>query len=383
MIVAYVSGHGFGHSTRTAEVLRAIRERDPSLPIAVVTAAPERLYREAIPGHLVHRPVACDVGLVQRGALLIDEAATLEAWRTFRRDQPARVAREAAWLREWDARVVLADVPPVAFDAAAEAGVPAVGLANFSWDWIYRHLASRQPGLGEAAADCAASYGRASLLLELPFAGDLSAFPRRERIPLVARRPRLPREEARRRLRLPERPAVLLSFGGLGLPGFDPAVLAGLSAYEFLASPPTPPGPPNLRVLGPEDLAAAGLGYADLVAAADVVVTKPGYGIVSDALAARTRMVYTERGDFPEYPILVEGLSRWIPSRYVSNEDLAAGRMGPPWKRCWGAVAGPAGPARRGRRRGACAGRGRRLIQGFEANIQSSWNGRSFRSLVT
>lgn len=32
MIAAYVSGHGFGHSTRVAEVLRALRARAPRVP---------------------------------------------------------------------------------------------------------------------------------------------------------------------------------------------------------------------------------------------------------------------------------------------------------------------------------------------------------------
>lgn len=329
VIAAYVSGHGFGHSTRTAEVLRAVRERAPDVPLAVVTSAPPALFHDAVPGGLTVRQVACDVGLVQAGALVIDEAATLAAWRTFDAGQPARVAGEAAWLREAGVRLVLADIPPLGFGAAAAAGVPSVGLGNFSWDWIYRHLSRREPGLAAAAEACARSYAGAALLLELPFAGDLTAFPRRERIPLVARRPAVPRDEARRRLAVGDAPVVLLSFGGLGLPGFDASALGALAEYRFLASPPVAATARNVRVLGPGELDAAGLRYADLVAAAEVVVTKPGYGIVSDALAARTRIVYTERGDFPEYPILVEGMSRLLPCRYVSNEDLAAGRLGP------------------------------------------------------
>jgi hypothetical protein len=50
MIVAYVSGHGFGHATRVGEVLREVREREPGIPLAVVTSGPEALYQEAIAG---------------------------------------------------------------------------------------------------------------------------------------------------------------------------------------------------------------------------------------------------------------------------------------------------------------------------------------------
>jgi hypothetical protein len=38
--------------------------------------------------------------------------------------------------------------------------------------------------------------------------------------------------------------------------------------------------------------------------------------------------VYTDRGDFPEYPLLVAEMVRYLPCVYVSNEDLSAGRIG-------------------------------------------------------
>ena len=38
--------------------------------------------------------------------------------------------------------------------------------------------------------------------------------------------------------------------------------------------------------------------------------------------------MYTDRGDFPEYPILVREMSRYVPCIYVSNEDVLSGRLG-------------------------------------------------------
>jgi hypothetical protein len=330
VITAYVSGHGFGHAVRTAAILREVRALDPALPIAVVTAGPEMVFREALGTNFVFRHEAADVGLVQHGALVIDTAATADACEAFARDLPARVEREAEWLAESRARLVLGDIPPLAFLAAARAGIPAIGSTNFSWDWIYRHLTRYEPRLIAPADAAREAYGTARVLLQLPFAGDLTAFPRRRPIPLVARRPSVARADARRRLALGPQPAVLLSFGGLGLAGFDFEVLAKIEGVQFLSEPTGRAAPPNLQLLSPEELAERGLDYLGAVAAADVVVTKPGYGIVSDAIACRTRMVYTERGDFPEYPILVEEMVRWLPAEYVSNADLLAGRIAAP-----------------------------------------------------
>ena len=329
MIVAYVSGHGFGHGTRVGEVLRLVRELRPSLPITVVTSGPEWLYREAIPGDFGFRSLECDVGLAQKDALVIDEEATLRRCLAFQAGFDDRVADEAAFLQEAGAQVVLGDVPPLAFAAAAAAGIDSIALANFSWDWIYAHLAARHGGLraiAEAAADC---YRTAGLLLQLPFAGDLSAFPRREPIPLVARRPRLTRRQARDLLGEDDAPLVLLSFGGLGMPGLDLRALADLGGYRFITAGDGAALPSNVRAITGAGLSAQGLGYQDLVGASDVVVTKPGYGIVSDAIGAGTRLVYTDRGDFPEYPILVAEMRGYLPCEYVSSVDLRAGRLGP------------------------------------------------------
>ena len=72
---------------------------------------------------------------------------------------------------------------------------------------------------------------------------------------------------------------------------------------------------------------AAGLDYPDLVGAVDVVVTKPGYGIVSDCIGAGTRLVYTDRGDFPEYPVMVAEMPRYLPAVFASNEEVREGRL--------------------------------------------------------
>ncbi len=333
MLAAYVSGHGFGHATRLCEVLRAIRARAPGLAISLTGTIPEWLVRREVPGPVELRAVACDVGLVQRDALRIDEGETAVRCTAFDAAWDAIVEREVAFLRGSGARVVLADVPALPFAAASQAGVPALGLANFSWDWIYAHLARRQPALAASARRAARAYGTASLLLELPFAGDVSAFPRRVPVGLVARRPRLDRTEARRRLGLDARPAVLVSFGGVGLPGLGPEALGPLAgSYRFLF-------PHELEA---DRLAALGVGYPDVIRAADAVVTKPGYGIVSDAIAAGTRLVYTERGDFPEYDVLVAEMPRHLACVHVSNADLVAGRLAEPLARV---LALPAPPA--------------------------------------
>jgi hypothetical protein len=142
----------------------------------------------------------------------------------------------------------------------------------------------------------------------------------------------------------------------VGVQGLEPSAFAALADHQFLLTGLAGEGPlpPNLRRVDTALLAAAGLEYIDLVGGADVVVTKPGYGIVSDCIGAGTRLVYTDRGDFPEYPILTAEMSRYLPAAFVGNDDLRQGRLGPALA---SVLAAPFPPPPRRDGASVCAGR--------------------------
>ncbi len=322
-IVFYVSGHGYGHAVRCAEVMRAILARAPGARIHARTTAPAWLFPAGGAVHLSE--ASLDVGVLQAHSLTLDPDATWRAMGAILDRAEDLVAAEAGFLRALGARVVVGDIPPPAFEAARRAGVPGLAIANFSWDWIYRAYLPAEPRFGPLIDAMSSLYAAATLCLRLPFHGDLSVFPAFRDIPLIARRSVRGRAGARRDLGIGDGPLALLSFGGFGLAPLPVAAIArAYPAWTFLVPwIPGERGPANLRVLDGRTIR-----HEDLVAAADVVVTKPGYGIVAECLAGGARVLYTSRGDFPEYPILEAALRRHAQARFVAPEDLLAGRIG-------------------------------------------------------
>jgi L-arabinokinase len=321
----YVSSHGFGHAVRSAQMLRALRILLPEYRFYACTGAPTWL----LPDDVQVRPVTLDVGVVQADALRLDPLATLTRAAELLRAEAGDSAREAAWLREIEARIVVADIPSTPFLAATRAGLPSVGISNFSWDWFYRSYAEEHPEYCWVVERLRRAYGHATLLLRLPYAGDLSAFPAVEDIPLIARTPSRPPADVKRELGLTDekRPIVLFSFGGLGLAGLSGNRLGQLDRYRFLvqsselSADATPENVTRLERVQH--------GYENLVAASDLVVTKPGYGITADCLAARRPVLYTDRGDFAEYPVLSAGMERDGRAVYIPQEELWAGDIEP------------------------------------------------------
>ena len=326
-IVLYVTGHGFGHAVRCAAVCRSLLAAAPSVSIGVRTTAPAWIF----PDSVSVEPCTIDVGVVQPNSLEIDARATLERYGRHLDGEAALLASEARAVRESGARVVVADVPAAAFAIARQADVPGIGLANFSWDWIYEPFVEDMPERAPLLDHLRAQYAQATLLLRLPFHGDLSAFPRIEDVPLIGRRSTAERAETRRRLGLPlEAPLVLFSFGGHVSNGPDAGRLGLLDGYTFVTTGPDGEGDRAIRrgrnLFGLPELSS---GYVDLLAASDVVIMKPGYGIVADLLANRVPALYVSREGFREEPILIQALEEEGRAVPLPREALDTLDLGP------------------------------------------------------
>lgn len=349
LVVFYTSGHGFGHASRDAELIKALASTRPDARFVVRTAAPCWSF-EALPASIDVQPFEADTGIVQIDSLRFDERETARRAAGFHAGFERRVADEAALLRKAGADIVLGDIPPIAFAAAARAEVPSVAIGNFTWDWIY----SIYPAFDELAPSVIpamrGAYAMATRALRLPLHGGFEPMAAATvDIPLIARRSTFDPAETRRRLGVAGnsagKPLVLASFGGYGLQlPFD--AIARKNGLTVVSLDRELPG---------------GLKYQDIVAAADVVVSKPGYGIVSECIANGTPLLYTSRGRFVEYDLFVREMPRVLKCRYIPQEELLAGR----WKESIGALLAQGDPPEQARVDGAAVA-AREILQLLE-----------------
>jgi hypothetical protein len=351
-IAFYISGHGFGHASRDVEILNALHAIAPGVRVVVRTSAPRWLFDLTLTAPIEWRPGECDTGIVQVDSLRLDLDLTLRHADDFHATLDVKAAEEARFLRDIGAGLVVGDIPPLAFAAAAAAGLRSIAVGNFTWDWIYdgyEETAARVPRL---LPTLRTAYARATEALRLPVGGGFAAFERVTDVPFVARRSRRDARETRRQFGLPEDGRlVLASFGGYGLKDIDLSRLAALEGWTVVttsnvqarrrepdpgapaassgAPGPEAPLPPTVRFVDERAVYAEGYRYEDLVAAVDVVATKPGYGIIAESIANGAAIVYTSRGRFVEYDVMVREMPRYLRCAFLSNEELYEGR----WQR--------------------------------------------------
>jgi hypothetical protein len=311
--VFYISGHGFGHAARAIEVVNALIDRQPNLRLIIRSSVAPWLINRTVRDGVILSQAEVDTGVVQIDSLHLDAAASIARADAFMSNFDVRVDAEVRFLREHDASLVVADLPPVGIAAANAAGIPAIALGNFTWDWIYEHY----EGGAAVAKRIADVYRGVTLAMRLPMWGGFESMPAVRDLPFVARHSKRDPADVRDALGLPRSVrTILASFGGYGVDGLDLDAVRALRGYHVLL-----PGD-----IDENAMYERGYRYEDLVRAVDVVVTKPGYGIISECLANETALLYTSRGDFREYPVLVSAMPAFLRCGYIGHDDLFAGR---------------------------------------------------------
>src|SRR5262245_1314477 len=135
--VFYISSHGLGHATRSIELVAELLRRHPRATVTIRTNVRRAAFKRLESPQTTVEPCETDTGIAQIDSLHLDVEETAQRAAIFYRDFDRRIAEEARRLRAAGASIVIGDAPPLASAAAHAAGLPAVVVANFTWDWIY------------------------------------------------------------------------------------------------------------------------------------------------------------------------------------------------------------------------------------------------------
>jgi len=320
----YISAHGYGHGVRSSDILRCFLTHHPDAVVTVVSDLPSDFLQNRLGRSRVrYRKAAFDVGMIQRDSIRVDVDATLAAALELCRRRPQRIEEEVEFLRRERIGLLVADIPAIPLEAAARAGLPRLAVGNFAWDWIYSPFVERNPEWAGVVAAFAEGYRHADLLLRLPFHEPMSAFPRHADLTLVASPGRHRRAELAAATGCdPAKKWILLSFTSLDWADEALARVEQLTDYEFLTVRPLEWKRRNLRAVSRETFP-----FSDVVASADAVISKPGFGLLSDCIVNRKPLLYAERTDFQEYPILVEAVETYLQNQHIPARLLYRGEL--------------------------------------------------------
>jgi hypothetical protein len=332
-IAYYISAHGYGHGVRSTDILRALIALHPEQPLFIISGLPRTFFDNRLQNAgYQYRNQALDVGMVQLDPIRCDPKATLMQLESCHRQRPELIAQEINFLRANQVGLVVADIPGIPLEAAYRERIPRLAVGNFGWDWLYSYYEGDDRRWKPFVELFSEEYSKTDLLLRLPFCEEMKAFPRVEDIPLVAS------PGANRREEIADMTGcgvckrwILLSFTSLGCDDAALNKLEEIESYEFFVLPPLQWKRRNIHCLEGNHFP-----FADVVASVDGVVSKPGFGILSECAVNHKPLLYADRTDFAEYQVLEDALKRYFKCLHVPTERLYRGEIGEFLDKLWG-----------------------------------------------
>lgn len=321
-LLVCISGHGYGHVAQTAPVLNALRELLPDLLITVRSAAPLAHLRMRIHGPFQYLRDTSDIGMLMSSALDVRAQDTAAAYQRLHRDWGLAVSNESRELREIAPDFVLSNIGYLPLAAAHRAGIPCAAMSSLHWGDIFAHYCGAISGTHHIVEQIRISYANAGAFLKLTPGMAMPGLDNVVTMGPVAHVGQNRRTEIDTFFGLqPHEKLVLLSLGG-----FD--------SHFPLEHWPRLPGmrwlvPASWRAAHPDALVleALEMDFSDVLASCDTLICKPGYGSFVEATCSSVPLLYTQRPDWPETPVLATWVKEHGNGVEVSRQQLESGNF--------------------------------------------------------
>ena len=201
--------------------------------------------------------------------------------------------------------------------------MPAVGLSSLSWDVVLERLETNlRDEHVPIIRQIRHSYRYADLMIRVAPALPMPAFRHSLDIAAIAA-PAASEPDALRgatNASSDER-IVAVAFGGIPLTSLPWARIEQMHGYRFIIPGEVPQS--SRQIISAESIPMT---FPSIMASSDLLLTKPGYGTIVDAVATRRRVVYVRRYNFADEDVLIDYLHRYGCGIELSAGDFLDGR---------------------------------------------------------
>jgi len=303
-IAYYISDHGYGHATRDIAIIRELLEHFDDIKISICTSEPLEFLKRSLVNNeerINFRDIKNDFGYCVTHDLKIHPTKTKRKVKRWLNNWQYYIKREMRFLKKNKINILISDIPPQPLICASKLKIPSIAVTNFTWYEVYKDLFSKENFIKKIKE----AYTKADKGLILPFETGNLPFKSKKRIGLISRK--ITKKYKQKRKEMGVNPTENLVFVGVGKSYFNTKKTKFKISetikknYSFLTSSGYDLMPfPHYEI---PDKATESQNYIN---ACDFVISKFGYGVVSEALRGKIPMALTTRGIIED----VEGIKK-------------------------------------------------------------------------
>lgn len=316
----YVTSHGYGHAVRAAQVMK---ELPAGFPLIIRTLVPESFFREELGNRqFLYAPGEFDCGCIQSDSVTVLKRESLERYREISIRNRNTIKEELEFLRAHNVKCIASDVTPHALRLADEAGIPGYAIANFTWYDIYQEYIQTEDDkklLDEIVADYHLTTRAFITPLDTITVRDV--FPHVVETPLIARKGENIRDRIHAHLGNKATPYYALLYFGLWGLDLNWRILETFKEWTFFTYEAPPIDLQNVIHFKRDEWLPG-----DIAVSVNAVISKPGYGTISECIGNNVPFIYVPREGFAETPGLLAGMDKWGGGIQITWEQFKEGQ---------------------------------------------------------
>ena len=148
-IAFFISDHGFGHASRNIPIIRYILEANKDIRVIIKTGKNQGEFIRSLVGDFSGRVTYfydfMDVGLIlQENSLDIDTEKLTEKVEEYIQSFDGKVFKEIEFLYYYNVNLIVSDIVPWIFKCSNKLNIPSILISNFTWAEIYKEHLSKE-----------------------------------------------------------------------------------------------------------------------------------------------------------------------------------------------------------------------------------------------
>jgi len=321
-LLVCISAHGFGHLAMTAPVLNKISKLY-NIKLTIRTKLPEPLIRELVTVEAVIINEVADFGMVMKNAFEVDLEKSKKKYSEFHYNWDKQVEKEMRSLEQFEPDLILSNAPYLTLAAAGKLHIHCLGYCSLNWADIFQsYFGNDSLETKIIVREMREAYNAADFFISPEPSMPMDWANNVKNIGPVARVGKNVKTEICKRLAIADSTrVVLVAPGGVKT---DVPVNAWPQAknIHWIVSWDHFSGRSDISCV--KDI---GFIFNDILTSCDAVITKPGYGTVTDTVCNNIPALYVCRGDWAEEEFLVNWWEQKGCVERISREQFFTGNV--------------------------------------------------------
>ncbi len=314
-----ISGHGFGHLAQTAPVLNFLAKHS-ELKLTIRSYLPEAILKSRIIPDFAYLPSTLDFGLEMFDAVRVDASRSYARYQRIHTNYDELIDQEAEALSGLAPDLLVSNIPYHSLTAAALIGLPSVAMCSLNWAELFSEFCSRFPAAQKIHLQMQEAYQLANCFIQPQPSIPMPSLRNIKAIQPIAQRGKAQRNELLHQLDVaPDTQIILVGIGGMQM-DIQTKLWPQRAQTIWLV-------PEAIDSTRPDMISIADLKlpYLDLMASANLIITKTGYGMIVEAVTHQIPVLCLQRGNWSEEVGLHDWAQQYGYLKAVSQRTFFAG----------------------------------------------------------